>query len=161
MNKLRDIMAYICTEYPFKSELSKARLTKLIYLADWFSALIDEQKMTETDWVFNHYGPYVDDITNLASTDENFHITPEKTVYGGDKFVISYTGEKEDINLSEREKAILDVIINKTKSMYFNEFIKYVYSTYPISSNERYTNLDLLKLARHYKRDDSTVSATG
>lgn len=153
MNKLQAIMAYFCINYPHKSELSKARLTKLVYLADWFSSLLDQHKATNIDWVFNHYGPYVDDVSNLAQRDESFSIMPEKTVYGGDKYVISYSGDGTDLALSEREKAILDAIIEKTQSMYFNDFIDYVYSTYPISSNERYTNLDLVSLAAKYKEE--------
>ena len=119
MNKLRLIMAYFCGNYPHKSELSKARLTKLVYLADWFSALLDNQQMSNIGWVFNHYGPYVDDVSNLASMDDDFLITPEKTLYGGDKYVIYYTGEEVESELSDREKSILDTIINKTKTIVF------------------------------------------
>jgi len=153
MNQLHSIMAYFCIHYPHKSELSKARLTKLVYLADWFSALLNKHKATNINWVFNHYGPYVDDVSNLAQRDENFSIVPEKTVYGGDKYVISYSGDDVDSALSDQEKAILNAIIEKTESMYFNDFIDYVYSTYPISSNERYTNLDLVALANRYKEE--------
>ena len=148
-------MAYFSSKYPHKSELSKARLTKLVYLADWFSALISDRQITGIDWVFNHYGPYVDDISNIASFDDNFSITPEKTLYGGDKYVISYSGDNVDNQLTCRERNLLDAIIEKTKNMYFNDFISYVYSTYPISSNERYSYLDLVSLARQYNREHS------
>jgi hypothetical protein len=36
--------------------------------------------------------------------------------------------------------------------MYFNDFIDYVYSTFPVSSNERYSSLDLVGLASKYRR---------
>ena len=148
-------MAYIVNKYPNKSELSKARLTKLVYLADWFSALLDDKQMTDIEWVFNHYGPYVDDVSNIATFDSDFSIIPEKTIYGGDKYVISYSGNDIDSELSDREKAIIDAIIDKTKVMYFNDFIDYVYSTYPVSSNERYSYLDLEFLAKEYKASKS------
>lgn len=151
MNKLRSIMAYIAMRYPYKNELSKARLTKLVYLSDWFSALLDDKQMTEIEWVFSHYGPYVDDVADIASRDSDFSITPEKTVYGGDKYVISYVGKNIDYKLSDREKEIINAVIDKTKVMYFNDFINYVYSTYPVSSNERYSHMDLVSLAREYK----------
>lgn len=155
MNKLRAIMAYFCANYPHKSELSKARLTKLVYLADWYSALMQNHKMTDIDWVFNHYGPYVDNITDLANLDGEFSITPQKTTYGGDKYVISYNGENVDGAFDKDELNILNAIINKTKSMYFNEFINFVYSTYPISSNERYSRLNLEQLAEQYRTTNS------
>lgn len=144
-------MAYVAAKYPYKNELSKARLTKLVYLSDWFSSLLDERQMTDIDWLFNHYGPYVDDVYDIASTDSEFSITPEKTIYGGDKFVISFNGNQYSLELSDREKNIIDTIIEKTKTMYFNDFISYVYSTYPVSSNERYSHMDLVSLAKEYK----------
>lgn len=72
MNKLQKIIAYFCIRYPYKGELSKARLTKLVYLADWFSALIDDHQLTDIDWLFNHYGPYVDDVFEVASRSPDF-----------------------------------------------------------------------------------------
>ena len=35
MAKLVDVVGYLCEHYPHKAELSKARLTKMVYLADW------------------------------------------------------------------------------------------------------------------------------
>lgn len=153
MNKLRSIMAYIAKTYPHKNDLSKARLTKLIYLSDWFSSLLDGKQMTNIKWIFNHYGPYVDDISNIAAFDSEFSIKPEKTVYGSDKYVISYCGDAVESSLSEREKAIIDAVIHKTETMYFNDFINYVYSTYPVSSSERYSEMNLEDLANKYKNE--------
>lgn len=155
MKKLRDIMAFYCIYYPHKRELSKARLTKLVYLADWFSCLLDDNKMTNIDWVFNHYGPYVDDIQHLASLDKDFDIINETTVYGSQKQVISFNGNVHFPSLTSREEKILRAIIEKTQGMYFNEFIDYVYSTYPVSSSERYANLNLVSLARKYNSEHS------
>lgn len=158
MNKLRAIMAYIAMKYPHKNDLSKARLTKLVYLADWFSALIDGRQMTDIKWIFNHYGPYVEDVSVIANFDAEFTIIPEKTVYGDDKYVIAYSGKSPESELTVREKEILDAIIRKTQQMYFNDFISYVYSTYPVSSNERYSYMDLETLAMDYKQQKSHVS---
>ncbi|MHC6647639.1 Panacea domain-containing protein [Alteromonas sp. HB246098] len=144
-------MAYFCSNYPHKSELSKARLTKLVYLADWYSSLINDAQMTDIKWLFNHYGPYVDNITDIAKFDDDFLIEREETVYGSDKFVISYHGNDVDQHLASGEIDILDAIIKKTSKMYFNEFIDFVYSTYPVSSNVRYSMLDLPLLAREYQ----------
>lgn len=151
MNRLQNILAYLCVHYPHKGELSKARLTKLVYLADWFSALSDDQQMTDIRWLFNHYGPYVDDITLCAQSSNQFKITTEQTLHGSTKYLIQFHGELESNALSARDKQILDVVIDKTKQMYFNDFIDYVYSTYPVQSKDRYSYLDLTSLAYEYK----------
>tara|TARA_R110001583_G_scaffold8175_3_gene39548 strand:- start:304 stop:774 length:471 start_codon:yes stop_codon:yes gene_type:complete len=151
MNKLQNILAYLCERYPHKGELSKARLTKLVYLADWFSALSDNKQMTDIEWLFNHYGPYVDDITLCAQSSDQFKITTEQTAHGSMKYLIQFHGVFQQNSLSEREQQILDVVINKTKHMYFNDFIDYVYSTYPVQSKDRYSYLNLISLANEYK----------
>lgn len=151
MNKLQNIVAYLCSKYPHKSELSKARLTKLVYLADWFSSLVYGKPMTDIEWVFNHYGPYVDDVVDSIRNTQNFSLEIEQNGYGATKHVISFHGDKNEINLSTEECEILDVVIDKTKTLYFNDFIDYVYSTYPVKSQERYSTLNLKSLAKEYK----------
>lgn len=150
MADTRDVIGYFALKYPHQEELSKARLTKLVYLADWFSALIDDEQITNIDWVFNHYGPYVNDIENIATSDELFELIQTNTMYGSIKHLISFKGTEEDIQISDEEKIILDAVIKKTKNMNFKEFIDYVYSTYPIKAKERYTNLNLVKLAKEF-----------
>lgn len=148
-NKLEKIMAYICQSYPFKDELSDARLTKMIYLTDWFSSVLVGHQATDIEWVFNHYGPYVKDISELANSSKNFIVKKKLNPYGNNKAVIAYVGEDIDIDITS--KKIINKVIDKTKSMYFNDFIDYVYSTYPIKNNDRYTILNLPELAQQYK----------
>ena len=158
MNKLQSIVAYLCSEYPYKSELSNARLTKLVYLADWFSSLVDGKPITTINWLFNHYGPYVDDVVESIRNTSEFSIECEQNIYGATKNVISFGGDSSQIKLSSREKNILNVVIDKTKSLYFNDFIDYVYSTYPVKSQERYATLNLEFLAKEYKQKNATLS---
>lgn len=151
MNRLQNIVAYLCFNYPYKHELSKARLTKLVYLADWFSSLLDDEQMTEIRWVFNHYGPYVDEVVDSVKSSRGFSIVAQENQYGSTKYLVEYFGDHRNINLSERDEEILDAVIEKTRSMYFNAFIDYVYSTYPVTSSDRYAVLDLVSLAREFK----------
>ncbi|MCS0351186.1 Panacea domain-containing protein [Vibrio ordalii] len=151
MNKIQSLVAYLCMNYPYESELSKERLTKLVYLADWISALVDDKQITRIDWLFNHYGPYVDDVVESVLFNTDFSIVSEQTMYGSEKNIISFHGASSNIELTSREKQIVDAVINKTEKMYFNDFIDYVYSTYPVRSQNRYSHLDLVQLAREYK----------
>ena len=148
--KTINLIRYIINEYPHKDELSKARLNKIIYLVDWKSAIDRDKKITNIDWIFNHYGPYVREIENLISDDERFHIISTKNIYGNEKNLITL---KEDIDFQEpdeEDKEIIDFVIDKTKKFNWKKFIELVYSTYPIISQERGTELDLLALAREY-----------
>ena len=131
MNKLKDVASYIYDNYPYKSELSKSRLVKLIYLSDWFGAVFLGKPLTKINWIFNHYGPYVDEIIESLQNDPCFRISPTYNNYGANKYLISYNGNRE-IDLNPKEKNLINAVINKTKEMYYNEFIDYVYSTYPV-----------------------------
>ena len=151
MIPIQQIIAYYCINYPYPNELSNARLTKLVYLADWFSALADRQTMTHINWVFNHYGPYVDDVINSVSFNPNFSITSTRTNFGSSKKIVSYLGPNISTDLPLRTRQILDLVIDKTKDMYFDDFINYVYSTYPVRAQNRYSELDLVSLAIEYR----------
>lgn len=152
MNKLQSIVAYLCLNYPHKSELSKARLTKLVYLADWFSAVVSGKQMTGITWLFNHYGPYVDDVVNSISGVYGFSVSRESNAYGTTKDVISFDGNGNGIDLTATDCAILDAVMKNTQNLTFNGFIDYVYSTYPVQSHERYSTLDLESLAKEFKQ---------
>lgn len=151
MNKIQSVIAYLCLHYPHKAELTKARLTKMVYLADWFSSLLHEKQISNIKWIFNHYGPYVDDVVDSAHASLGFKLDHQINSYGSSKYVISYDGDRGDIEITDNEKSILDAVIEKTKTLYFNDFIEYVYSTYPVRTEERYSTFDLVSLARKYK----------
>ncbi|WP_322804468.1 Panacea domain-containing protein [Vibrio alfacsensis] len=151
MNQIQQIVAYFCIHYPYATELSNARMTKLVYLADWFSALADNTTLTEINWVFNHYGPYVDDVINNVSLNPHFSIIRTQTNFGSPKSVVSYFGQDITEHLPVRTRQILDLVINKTQDLYFNDFINYVYSTYPVRAQDRYANLNLVALAQEYR----------
>lgn len=158
MNKLQQIVAYLCLHYPHKNELSKARLTKLVYLADWFSALLNGKQLSEIRWFFNHYGPYVDDVISSVNGCPGFKIENSQTIYGSQKNLVVFDGESSDIKLSNEDRLILKSVIAKTEALFFNDFIDYVYSTYPVRSEERYASLDLARLADEYRSQHSNAA---
>lgn len=148
MSKLADVVAYLCAHYPHKHELSKARLTKLVYLADWRSAQEQGKQITDIEWFFHNYGPYVEDVIEAAKLDPRIKIEETTTIYGAPKVLLSLNPEASTSNnLSPIESRILDKVISDTKALYWDSFIKYVYSTYPIRVSDRYQALNLAELA--------------
>lgn len=150
MAAINDLMGYLCIHYPHKQELSKARLTKMIYLADWKFALDYNRQMTSISWIFNHYGPYVDDIANVARYDERFTISPSVNYYGSIKEVISINQSSHFSNISTEEANTLNLVIQETANLNWDQFINLIYSTYPIASGGRYEQLDLVSSAHNY-----------
>jgi hypothetical protein len=148
MAKTSDVIVYLCASYPHKSELSKARLTKLVYLADWMSAQERGRQMTSIIWYFHNYGPYVDDVIEEARLDPRVQCETTSTIYGDPKIIISLKpGVAPASDLEDDERSILDRVIAETKSLFWDAFIKHVYATYPIKVSDRYQTLNLVEMA--------------
>jgi hypothetical protein len=152
MKILNEILVYIFKNYPNPSELSKARAVKIVYLADWKSALDNGKQITDIQWIFNHYGPYVNEIVEQLKIDDRFETTWTYNFYGQPKELITLRDKAElRYKLDDNTKEILDYIIKITYPLYFSDFINLVYSTYPIRTQPRYTILDLVSLSKEYK----------
>jgi uncharacterized protein YwgA len=156
MAALRDVMAYVCAKYP-GSDLSKAKLAKILYLADWKSALEGRPQITPIIWKFNHYGPYVTDVVDVARQDHDFVLSADWTQFGNRRTIVQYKGSGAP-ELEKSDQDILDEIIRRVSNLSFDAFLKLVYSTYPVVVSDRGSTLDLTKLAAEYQR--SGLSAT-
>lgn len=141
MNILNSLIKYFCLNYPHSSELSNARLTKMIYLADWYSVSSTGNQITNIKWYFDNYGPFVPDVYNEANSDKSIEVINTSTPYGTPKTLFKYNGENPI--LSNEIKIILDKVIDDTKSLYWNDFISFIYNTNPIKDSNRYSYLDL------------------
>ncbi|MCG8734751.1 Panacea domain-containing protein [Tenacibaculum finnmarkense] len=150
MENTIEILKYLFKKYPNPSELSKARVVKMIYLADWKSAIIQDKQLTNIKWIYNHYGPYVDDIINILKQDDDFEIKSDLNYYNKPREIIILKN-KVNAKLDKSTTEILDFVIDKTSRLYWDDFIKLVYSTYPIIQEKKLNQLDLLKLAKEYK----------
>ncbi|MDP9331102.1 MAG: Panacea domain-containing protein [Actinomycetota bacterium] len=160
MANLRDVLVYFCKKYPHPGELSNARLTKMVYLADWRSAIERGRQLSDVEWYFNHYGPYVKDVLETARADDAFVLRSEANVFGADKTVIGVKPSADNPTLNAEDQEILDFVIHRTERLYWGDFLKLVYSTYPILTQSRYTYLNLGKLAREYAEDKGVFEST-
>jgi len=150
---IKDILIYLCQKYPHKYQLSKARITKMVYLVDWKYAIDYREVPTGIEWEYNHYGPYVEDIYDCAKRHKDiFIVKPAENYYGYPKEMIEVKPKVAMPKLPERLQRTLNHIINITKDLTWKDFIRLVYSTYPIISRDRYTTLDLVALADEYKK---------
>jgi uncharacterized phage-associated protein len=151
MVKIKHIVRYFVEHYPHKIELSKTRLTKMVYLADWYSALKYDKQLTDIQWYFDHYGPYVVDVYDAVKSDQRIEIINDVNRYGSSKQVIRLKESHFDFlytnRLDEASRNILNEVIEDTKMLYWSDFISFVYSTYPIKYSPRYTKLNLRELA--------------
>lgn len=153
METLRNIIIYFLKKYPNPAELSKPRLVKLIYLADWKYSIEKKSQITNINWFYNHFGPYVEEVINYIKQDtSSFDVTSTINAYGGssDKIRLKDNVDFDESLLSKDIKETLDFVIEKTYNLGWSNFISLVYSTYPIQNSPQYSNLDLPKMAEEY-----------
>jgi hypothetical protein len=153
MAQLSDVMYYLLSSYPenYSGDLSNARLTKMVYLADWHSSINRGCQITDVDWYFDNFGPFVWDIKKTADSNPNlFEVESATNYYGGKKNLFSHVPGYSP-NLTADELNSLDHIIRVTKDLTWDRFIKLVYGTFPIASTDRYQNLDLVGKAKEYQ----------
>lgn len=153
MATIRDVVGFLCQNYKNKGDLSKARLTKMVYLGDWKSCIDRDRQITDIDWIFNNYGPYVEDVARMARQDPNFAVVSDLNMYGSYKETIVIKNSFKLTSLSRDEIRILSHVITMTEKLSWKEFMRLVYSTFPILVSDRNTSMNLPKLARRYKRE--------
>lgn len=128
MASIIDISQYIAQNYPHKNELSNARLTKMIYLADWHHCLNEGKQISEITWYFDNFGPFVWDVYNeIRERRDLFSIKITKNFFGKEKKLIRLNN-KINPSLSKSERVSIDKIIEKTQNLYWDKFINLVYS---------------------------------
>lgn len=146
--KIEDAVRYVCKKYPLPHELSKARLTKIIYLADWESCKRTGAPLTSIEWYFHNFGPYVDDVVDAARASKYLDVIESTNLYGDKKEMIVAKENSPLPILSRQESGILDEVMNATKSMYWKAFIQHVYATPPVAGSDRYTVLNMKHFAK-------------
>lgn len=144
--KLRNVLLYIVKNYPYGDDLTKTRITKLVYLIDWEYTKKYGEQLTEISWYFDHYGPYVSDVLDEADEDETVSIQSTFSNFGTIKYIVKPKYGKENIHyegLTESEIDVINKVFEDTKLLSWNQFINYVYETPPIKRSEKYHYLNL------------------
>lgn len=157
MAKLENIVGYLIAHYPNHDDLSNARLTKMVYLADWKHAITMGRPISEIPWYFNNFGPFVSDVKRVAEQYPSvFTLRESATMFGNPKTIIGlkpggYDLAALDTSFAISERDAMDHVIQTTAPLTYDAFIRLVYSTYPILKSERYSYLNLPELALEYQ----------
>jgi hypothetical protein len=160
--QLKHIMAWILKNYPHGHEMSNARLTKMVYLCDWHHTVYSGERMTSIDWYFDNHGPFVWDVKDEAvERPKWFRLVSTTNMYGSRKTLVElvkkdYSGD----GLSYTEKDSIAKIIERTKSLFWDDFITFVYSTYPILNSEKYSHLKLEALADRFRKEKNIAAVS-
>ena len=131
-----DVVAYLRRRYP-ANELSRVRLLRMAYLADWKSAVERGRQMTGLEWRFGERGPECPEARRLVEAELSGSPRPSFARYP---------------SLTAEHGCLLRFVVRSVRGKGYPELEKLVYSTYPIFTRERHSELDLPALAEEYER---------
>lgn len=132
----KDVVAYLRRRYPANG-LSRVRLRRMAYLADWKSAIERGRQMSGLVWTFGERGPTCPEAERLV----------EAELSGSQRsFFARYP------SLTAEDTRLLGFVVRSVGVKGYPEVEKLVYSTYPIFTQERHSDLDLAALAEEYLR---------
>lgn len=151
---LEDILITIFLRFNNKS-IANYRLTKLVYLLDWLSCMKLGSQVTDIKWKYHSFGPYVDNIAKVVENSiDIFHIENQDLGSSSKKrFKLKSLSCHSNHKVNEKLSKLLDYVYQKTHDLNSSEFIDLVYSTYPVRMSDKYSELDLEKLARQFKNN--------
>jgi len=83
-----------------------------------------------------------------------FYVDETENIYGEKKEIIRYKAKNMKYSkLTQQDIKMIDKVITTTKKLFWDQFIDLVYSTYPISTQLKYSELNLVELANKYKEE--------
>lgn len=161
MAKIKDVVFYLISHYPSdkKGDLSQSRLTKMVYLADWHQSINFDEQVTDIQWYFDEYGPFVRDIDDVITKNPDvFEKKIISNIFEAPKILYSL---KKDVNyevyISSNEKKSLDHVIKQTEDLNFDDFIGLIYATFPVLTSNKNSRVNLKNKSHEYKEFNQKI----
>lgn len=154
----KDVIAYICRKYPQAAELGLLRVLYMVYLADWRHVLAHGQQLMDVTWQSGELGPEASPVLATLLTDPHVRRvasasadgTPVERVQVDEGYMPQVTTE---------EAGTLDFVIGLAKVRRPAELKRLVYSTYPMFTQPKFEDLDLISLADAYRHGSDRDAA--
>lgn len=137
-DKIYDLISKILSFYESKGEISMQKLAFIIYLCDWKNSMDNENQITNIKWKYidRDFSKNIIDAFEKGQEDKN-----------------SFSFKSNYTKLSKKELETIETISKLSLKLDTDDFIKLVYSTFPMIKKERNIILDLPDLAKEYKSD--------
>lgn len=122
MTQAADVVAYLRSRYSADG-LSRARLRRMAYLADWKSSIERRRQMTDLAWTFGDSGPTCPEAGRLVEEELSGSQQPFFACYH---------------SLTAEDRRLMRFVVGSVMDKDYPEVEKLMYSTFPIFTQERY-----------------------
>lgn len=152
MERVINILDYLYLQYPNSNQLSISRVMKLLYLIEWRYAITKFVKLTDLEWMQTEYGPYYKSLRSIFNESSNFEVLLKLDDNKNEQTVITFLNRKENLNIKDETKEVIDFVIQHCKDYSWKELNNLVNSTYGVLNTEQGQIIDVLSLAKKYKK---------
>lgn len=152
MERVINILDYLYLQYPNSNQLSISRVMKLLYLIEWRYAITKFEKLTDIEWMQTEYGPFYNSLRIIFNESSNFEVSIKLDDNKKEQTVITFLNKKENLNLNEETKEVVDFVIKHCTDFSWKELNNLVNSTYGVLNTQQGQIIDVRGLARKYKQ---------
>ena len=136
-----EALTYIAVTANKSVPLSLLRMTTLLYLSDWRSALQYEKQISDIQWMH----PFVSKLPEIAQRLSIAHFKLDSQLN------VEFVGEPlSHSSLPREEQECIDFVLRTEGHKGWIESFRLAYSTYPMFSQSPQAILDLVGLAKQY-----------
>lgn len=161
MTELLPILKYLHINYSdacCECSVSMSRLVKMLYLADWKSAIDHGEPLTSVQWWIDDCGPNTNEVLNcLKDNPEHFLLDFSLDEHGNIKVSVALCNTEDSIDtLSEDCRNTLDFVLSTMSRLSWTEVTRLVISTYPMITQATGSDLDLAALAKEHRESSDS-----
>lgn len=147
-DKINSILAFIILNHS-KNSISVFRLIRIMFLAEWYSAIVQKEVLSSAVWYRRNFGPDSDSITKeLVGLDIYFEKNNDEldgvsiSVFCNDNLSLY------NFNLSELEQDIINLAIRHANKFDFIELDNYIENLFPMKNTAINAEIKLKELAK-------------
>jgi endonuclease/exonuclease/phosphatase (EEP) superfamily protein YafD len=145
-SETRNAIAHIIINIVGPGTLPVLRLTTLLYLSDWRSAIKLKRQITDIAWVQPFVAKMPEIVQFLEQDKSDF------TLLSGPQPEVMFTGNPLSGILSVEARTCVDFVLRSETNKSWPELFRLAYSTYPMFSQPAQSSLDLVLLSELYER---------
>lgn len=151
MERIINIIDYLYLNYPNSNQLSISRVMKLLYLIEWRYAITKFEKLTDVEWMQTEYGPFYKALRSIFNESSNFEVSIKLDENNREQTVIVFLNKKENSNLKEETKEVIDFVIIHCKDYSWSELNNLVNSTFGVLNTQQGQIIDVVFQAIKYR----------
>ena len=142
MATLRDTIGLTCSCLPNGPHL--LRLSYILYLTDWSSAVVQGRRVTTLKWLLSAHGPRAEAVDGFLANSREFKLMGAK----GPSAIVLFEGLPPFPSLNKADSRIIQEIIRVTEDLNWSQMQRLIHQSDPVMFGRIDQDLDLEYFAR-------------